>query len=267
MTNISIDSQTNLSVRRKRVLFTQPRPEGPMQSYHSLAEKFQLDLFFHPFITIEPISALQFRKQKIAIDDYQTVLFVSRNAIEHYFRIRSELRLKNNENMQYVCLSAAVAQYLNKYIVYRKRKIFYSEDGTNESLFQILEKVGEDDKSLLYVCSENQQDNDIIQWLTKEQYAHSLAFMYKSISNDLAPIMQAAPYDIICFFTPSGVKSMFDYDPTFHQNGTVLGAFGSNTYRALNLAGLEPAIIAPSLHTPNMVVALENYLTSLMTFE
>jgi uroporphyrinogen-III synthase len=154
-----------------------------------------------------------------------------------------------------------VALYLQKFILYRKRKVFYGADGTNKSMFDVINKHKENEK-FLYVCSENQQDNEIVNWLKTNKCEHQLGFMYRSISNDIKEVFVCKEYDLICFFTPSGVKSLYDNCPGFQQNGTVIGAFGSNTAKAVEDAGLKLEIKVPSPQKPSMVAALDQYLCS-----
>jgi uroporphyrinogen-III synthase len=143
--------------------------------------------------------------------------------------------------------------------LYRKRKVFYGVDGSNKSLFDVINKHKGNEK-FLYVCSENQQDSEITGWLKANGCDFSLAFMYRTASNDVKDILTRNEYDVICFFTPSGVKSLFDNVPKFKQNGTVIGAFGNNTSKAIEEAGLKLGIKAPEPQAPSMVAALERFL-------
>jgi uroporphyrinogen-III synthase len=247
----------------KKILITQPRPESDKSPYFELGRKYGLSLDFHPFIRIEGISAKDFRKQKIDISSYSAVIFTSRNAIDHFFRICEEMKVSVSQDTKYFCVTEAVALYLQKFILYRKRKVFYGADGTNKSMFDVINKHKENEK-FLYPCSENQQDNDIVGWLKSHKCDFATPFMYCSISNDLKHVLASHEYDIICFFTPSGVKSLFDNYPGFKQNGTRIGAFGSNTSKAVEDAGLVLDIKAPQPQTPSMVAALEQYLAATM---
>ncbi|WP_242692032.1 uroporphyrinogen-III synthase [Aridibaculum aurantiacum] len=245
----------------KKILITQPKPENDRSPYFELARKYNIDLVFHPFIKLEGIPAKEFRKQKIDISYYSAVIFTSRNAIDHFFRICEEMKVTISQDTKYFCITEAVALYLQKFILYRKRKVFYGADGTNKSMFDVINKHKENEK-FLYVCSENQQDNEIVNWLKNNKCEHALAFMYRTISNDISEIMKGGDYDVICFFTPSGVKSLFDNIPEFKQNGTRIGAFGGNTSKAVEDAGLTLEIKAPAPQTPSMVAALEQFLAA-----
>src|SRR5439155_1975383 len=178
---------------------------------------------FLPFIKLEPIPAREFRRQKIDIANYSGVIFTSRNAIDHFFRTCEEMKVNISQETKYFCITEAVALYLQKFILYRKRKVFYGADGTNKSMFDVINKHKENEK-FLYVCSENQQDNEIVNWLKNNKCGFALAFMYRTISNEITMVMDS-PYDVICFFTPTGVKSLFDNIPAFEQMHTIIGAF------------------------------------------
>jgi uroporphyrinogen-III synthase len=245
----------------KKILITQPKPESDKSPYFELQRKYNVELEFRPFIHLEPIPAREFRKQKIEIQNYTAVIFTSRNAIDHFFRICEEMKVSISQDTKYFCITEAVALYLQKFILYRKRKVFYGADGSNKSLFDAINKHKENEK-FLYVCSENQQDNDIVNWLKSNNCGFILAFMYRTQSTDVKDILSKNEYDVICFFTPSGVKSLFDNQPKFKQNGTVIGAFGNNTFKAVEEAGLRLEIKAPEPQAPSMVSALEKYLSA-----
>ena len=262
--NMSKNGVNKASVQAKaiqKILITQPRPESDKSPYFELARKYSVDLDFHPFIQLEGIPSRDFRKQKIEIPNYTGVIFTSRNAIDHFFRTCEEMKISVSQDTKYFCITEAVALYLQKFILYRKRKVFYGADGTNKSMFDVINKHKGNEK-FLYVCSENQQDNDIVNWLKTNACDFTLAFMYRTRSSDVKEILSRTEYDVICFFTPSGVKSLFDNVPKYKQNGTVLGAFGNNTSRAIEEAGLKLEIKAPQPQAPSMVAALEQFLAA-----
>ena len=245
----------------QKILITQPKPESEKSPYFELSKKFSIELDFHPFIRLEGIPARDFRKQKIEIQHYSGVIFTSRNAIDHFFRICEEMKISVSQDTKYFCMTEAVALYLQKFILYRKRKVFYGADGTNKSMFDVINKHKGNEK-FLYVCSENQQDNEIVNWLKTNNCEFTLAFMYRSVSSDIKEILQKTEYDVICFFTPSGVKSLFDNFPKYKQNGMIIGAFGNNTSKAVEDAGLKLDIKAPQPEAPSMVAALQLYLAA-----
>ena len=245
----------------KKVLITQPRPESDKSPYFDLQRKYGVELEFQPFIRLEAIPAKDFRKQKIDIAAHSAVILTSRNAIDHFFRVCEEMKVAVSKDTKYFCITEAVALYLQKFILYRKRKVFYGADGSNKSLFDVINKHKAAER-FLYVCSENQQDSDITGWLKANNCDFSLAFMYRTVSNDVKDMLSTTAFDVICFFTPSGVKSLFDNAPQFQQNGTIIGAFGSNTSKAVEEAGLLLEIKAPQPQAPSMVAALEKYLSA-----
>ena len=247
----------------QKILITQPRPESEKSPYFELSRRYEVSMDFYPFIRLEGIPARDFRKQKIEIQQYTGVIFTSRNAIDHFFRISEEMKVSVSQDTKYFCITEAVALYLQKFILYRKRKVFFGADGTNKSMFDVINKHKGNEK-FLYVCSENQQDNEIVGWLKSNNCEFVLAFMYRTQSADVKEVLSKTEYDIICFFTPSGVKSLFDNSPKFKQNGTVIGAFGSNTSRAVEEAGLKLVIKAPAPSTPSMVAALDQFLGSVL---
>jgi uroporphyrinogen-III synthase len=244
----------------KKILITQPKPDSDKSPYFELSRKYNITLEFQPFIRLEGIPAREFRKQKIEIQNYSGVIFTSRNAIDHFFRTCEEMKVSVSQDTKYFCITEAVALYLQKFILYRKRKVFYGADGTNKSMFDVINKHKGNEK-FLYVCSENQQDNEIVNWLKTNSCEYALAFMYRTQSNDVRDLLTKTEYDVICFFTPSGVKSLFDSFPKFQQNGTVIGAFGNNTSKAVEEAGLKLEIKAPQPQFPSMVAALEQFLS------
>jgi uroporphyrinogen-III synthase len=252
--------QSVTSKATKKILISQPRPESEKSPYFDLEKKHNVELVFHPFIVLEGISAREFRKQKIDIGYYTAIIFTSRNAIDHFFRMSEELKISIGQDTKYFCITEAVALYLQKFILYRKRKVFYGADGTNKSLFDVINKHKEVEK-FLYVCSENQQDNEIVSWLKNNKCEYQLGYMYRTISNDVKEVLEKHEYHVICFFTPSGVKSLIDNMPMFKQNGTIMGAFGNNTSKAIEDAGFKLDIKVPSPQKPSMVSALDHFLS------
>jgi uroporphyrinogen-III synthase len=242
----------------QRILITQPRPETEKSPYFELERKYPVKLDFCPFIRLEGISAKDFRKQKIELSQFSGIIFTSRNAIDHFFRMVEEMKATISAETKYFCITEAVALYLQKFILYRKRKVFFGTDGTNKSMLTVIQKQKADVK-FLYVCSENQQDNEIVNGLKSIGCDFNLAFMYRSVPADVKALLSETSYDMICFFTPSGVQSLFENIPQFKQNGLVLGAFGGNTIKAMEDRGLQIEIKAPQPQAPSMVAALDQY--------
>jgi uroporphyrinogen-III synthase len=243
----------------KKILISQAKPESEKSPYFDLERKYNVTLFFKPFIELEPIGAKEFRKTKIEIAAYTAVIFTSKNAIDHFFRTCDELKINISQDTKYFCITESVALYLQKFIMYRKRKVFFGADGTNKKLFDVLNKHKANEK-FLYVCSENQQDNEIVNWLKDHGCTFDLAYMYRSVSSDIKPLLKDHQFDIICLFTPSGLKSLYDNQPDFVQNGTALAAFGSNTCKAIEDAGLSLHIKVPSPQVSSMFAGLDQFL-------
>ena len=245
----------------QRILITQPRPETDKSPYFELERKYPVKLDFCPFIRLEGIPSKDFRKQKVELALHSGIIFTSRNAIDHFFRMVEEMKASISPETKYFCITEAVALYLQKFILYRKRKVFYGSDGTNKSMLDVIQKQKANVK-FLYVCSENQQDNEIVNGLKNIGCDFNLAFMYRSVPSDVKTLLAETPYAMICFFTPSGVQSLFENIPKFKQNELVLGAFGGNTVKSMEDRGLQVDIKAPQPSAPSMVAALDQYFAS-----
>ncbi|MFT4092384.1 MAG: uroporphyrinogen-III synthase [Niabella sp.] len=261
MNNEVKKSATRSLDRIEHILITQPRPQSEKSPFFDLERKYGVKLDFEPLINIVPISGKDFRKQKINLARFTGVIFTSRNAIDHFFRTCEENKTTVSQDTKYFCITEAVALYLQKFILYRKRKVFYGADGTNKSLFEVMNKHKEN-ISFLYVCSENQQDSDIVNWLKGNNCDFELAFMYRSQPTDVKITLANKRFDVVCFFTPSGIKSWFDNFPKFRQNGVVVGTFGDNTKTEALKSGLTPEIIAPLPKSPSMITALDHFLAA-----
>lgn len=241
----------------KKILVAQPKPEGAKSPYFDLATKYGIAIDFHPFIKIEGVPAREFRKQKIDITAYTAVIFTSRHAIDHFFRICEEMKISVMQDTKYFCITEAVALYLQKFILYRKRKVFYGADGSNKNLFDVINKH-KDNEKFLYPCSEV-ADNEITTWLKTNNVEYATPILYNTTSNDIKEVIKRE-YDVICLFTPSSVRAIFDNFPKFKQNGVVLAGHGYNTFKAAEDAGLVLEIKVGIPQTPSMVGALEKYV-------
>ncbi len=241
------------------ILITQPRPETEKSPYFDLAKKFSLKLDFHPFIRVEGLSGKDFRKQRVDITEYTAIIFTSRYAVDHFFRICEELKLKVSQDMKYFCITEAVALYLQKFILYRKRKVFFSADGSTTGLLEVIGKH-KNEKYILPVS--DTAKNDIAQYLIKHNIKYAEATLYRMVSNDIATVMKLS-YDMIVFFSPFSVQTLFEHNPAFKQNGTMIGAFGPTTAKAVEDSGLRLDIKAPAVNAPSMVSALELFLSGI----
>lgn len=237
------------------ILVSQPKPSDENSHYFELAKNYNLTIDFRPFIKIEPVSSFTFRKQKINILSHTAIIFTSRNAVDHFFRICSEIRVEMPASMKYFCISEQTANYLQKYIVIKKRKFFIGERTAQELIEKIKKRKGE---KFLFPCS-NIRKNDIPDFLKNNGYDYSEAVIYKTIASDLSDLANVN-YDIIAFFSPSGINSLFANFPDFKQKQTRIAAFGPATTGAALEAGLTVNIEATQSNTPSMTAALEKYI-------
>ena len=197
----------------ENILITQARPEGEKSPYFEMAKKYNVNLSFQPFIRVEPISSKEFRKQKIEIPAYSAVIFTSRNAIDHFFRTCEELKITISQNTKYFCITEAVALYLQKFILYRKRKVFYGADGTNKSLFDVINKHKELEK-FLYPCSQS-FDSEITNWLIENNCEYAIPVLYQIISNDVKDVVEKNHYRYYLLFYTSRRKKLCGKLPCF----------------------------------------------------
>lgn len=239
----------------RKILVSQPEPTTPKSPYFDLAEQNNVKIDFRPFIQVEGIDVKEFRQQKVSILDHGAVIFTSRTAIDHYFRIAEEMRLAIPDSMKYFCISEATAFYLQKYIVYRKRKIFHST-GRFTDLVEVLKKH-KDEKFLLPLSDIHKQE--IPDMLTKAKTKFTKAILYRTVSSDLSDLKEI-DYDMLVFFSPSGIASLFRNFPDFQQNNIVIASFGPATAKAVTEAGLRLDIQAPMPQAPSMTAALEIYI-------
>lgn len=239
----------------KTILVSQPEPTTAKSPYFELAEKSSVKIDFRPFIQVEGIPGKEFRQTRIQILDHTAVIFTSRTAIDHFFRVCKELRLTVPDSMKYFCVSEATAFYLQKYIVYRKRKIFYA-DGRFTDLVNVMKKhKGE---SYLVPLSDIHKQ-EIPKLLDAGGYKYTKAVLYRTVSSDLSDLTDIK-YDVLVFFSPSGIKSLYQNFPDFEQNNTRIACFGPATAKAVSDAGLRLDIQAPTAQAPSMTMALEQYI-------
>ena len=240
----------------KKILVSQPEPPNVEKSpYGNMAEKHKLKLDFYKFIKIEGITSKEFRKEKIAILNHSAIIFTSRHAVDHFFRMAEEMRVVIPDSMKYFCVSESTSFYLQKYIQYRKRKIFHGKQNFKQ-LIDVLNKHKEE-KFLLPVSDIHKQS--MIELLDNNKLNYTKAVLYKTIASDLSKI-DIKKYDLIIFFSPSGITSLFKNFPDFQQNGTVIAAFGPTTSKAVTESGLVLNIQAPTKTAPSMTMAIEEYI-------
>ncbi len=248
-----------MALNIKKVLVSQPKPETEKSPYFDIAEKYGIQIDFRPFIKVEPISAKDFRTQRINILDHSAVIFTARTAIDHFFRLCEELRVQIPETMKYFCVTEAIAVYLQKYIIYRKRKIFFPVSGKMEDM---MPSINKHNKETFLVPVSDVHKEDLLLLLDEKKIKYNKAIMYRTVSNDFKP-GEAFDYDVLVFFSPSGISSLLKNFPEFEQKDIKIGCFGPSTAKAVRDAGLRLDIEAPSKEAPSMTAALENYLKEL----
>jgi uroporphyrinogen-III synthase len=239
----------------KTILVSQPAPKAEQSPYFDLMNKQKVKIDFRSFIHVEGESSREVRNQKIDFLSYSAVIFTSRNAVDHYFRLADEMRVVIPDDMKYFCLSEAVAFYLQKYVVYRKRKI-YVGTRTFDDLMPLIKKH-KAEKFLL--PSSDMVKQTMIDKMDSLKVDWTRAILFKTVISDLSDL-QDVFYDVLVFFSPSGIKSLFENFPSFEQNDTRIAVFGNSTVKAAEEAGLEIDIAAPSKETPSMTMALEKYI-------
>ncbi len=239
----------------KSILVSQPEPKAETSPYTTLASKQKVKIDFIPFIHVEGITASDFRKEKINPKEFKAVIFTSKNAVDHYFRVCEEMRIPISNETKYFCMSEAVAFYLQKYVVYRKRKIYYGYQ-TIADLVPVLKKHKTEN---FLLPSSDILKPDIPETMDKHKLKFTRAVLYKTVHSDLSHLADVY-YDILVFFSPEGIKSLFANFPDFKQNDTRIAVFGPTTTKAAEEAGLRLDIVAPSKEFPSMTKALEEYI-------
>ncbi|MCK9204444.1 MAG: uroporphyrinogen-III synthase [Saccharofermentanaceae bacterium] len=240
----------------KNILVSQPQPlDFEKSPYGEIARKFNVTIAFRKFFKIEGIPAKDFRKDRINLLDYTAVIFTSRNAVDHYFRICKEMRLEVPETMKYFSISESTAYYLQKYVQFRKRKIFHSKENY-ANLIELVKK--HKTEKFLLPCSDIHKQ-EIPKMLEENKIQYKKAIIYRTLASDLSD-MKINDYNMLVFFSPSGIKSLFKNFPDFVQGDIAIGAFGSSTQKAVYDAGLTVQVNAPTETAPSMTMAIEQYL-------
>jgi uroporphyrinogen-III synthase len=239
----------------KSILISQPEPENKTP-YHALAEKHKLKLHYRSFVQVDEISTMEFREQRVSLLNHDSVIFTSKNSMDHYFGMMEKLRLRIPDHTKYFCVSEAIAHYLQNFIVYRKRKVFTGER-TFASLLPLLEK--HKDSKFLLPCSDllKEQTNKTME---ESGFDYTKAVMYKVVAADLSDLSDVK-YDFLAFFSPTGIKSLYENFPDFVQNETRIAVFGPTTIKAVEDHDLIADIQVPNKKFPSMSMALDDYIT------
>ena len=241
----------------KKILVSQPKPASDKSPYYDLAEKYGVEVVFRPFIKVEGLAAKDFRQQKINIADYTAIVFTAKTAVDHFFRLCEETRVTIPVTLKYFCSSEMVANYLQKYIVYRKRKIFASKTGKIADLLPSMQKHKTD--TYLLVASDVNNGSEVA-FLAENKINVTQAAMYRTVSNDFTPD-ETFDYDMLVFFSPQGIESLLKNFPSFQQGDIAIAALGTATAHAVKEAGLRLDIEAPSPQAPSMPAAIDLFLS------
>lgn len=242
----------------KKILVSQPKPTSEKSPYFDIAERFGVDLVFRPFIKVEGLTPKEFRQQKISILNYTAIVFTSRHAIDNFFTLAKEMRVAIPEDMKYFCITETIALYIQKYVQYRKRKVFFGATGKIDDLIPTMVKH----KTEKYLVPMSDVHNDsVTKLLDAKKLNHTECVMYRTVSNDFtAEEIATFDYDMLIFFSPSGIESLIKNFPDFNQGSTAIATFGPATAKAVRDAGLRLDLEAPSEKYPSMTSALLHYL-------
>lgn len=239
----------------KTILVSQPKPDNDKNPYQALAEKHNLKIDFRPFIHVEGVDKSEFRTQRVDLAQHTAVIMTSKTAVDHYFRISEECRFEVPTTMKFFCISEAVAYYLQKYVAYRKRKIFHGKQ-TIQDLMEAMKKHKKE--KYLLPCSDILRDS-IPETLDKFGIDYTKVVLYKTVASDLSDL-EDVYYDMLVFFSPSGIESLLKNFPDFKQNDTLIAAFGPTTAKAVVDNNLRLDVHAPQPQAPSMTMAIENYV-------
>lgn len=239
----------------KTILVSQPKPEGNKSPYFDLAERHGLKIDFRPFIQVEGIGAQEFRSQKVDVKAHSAIILTSKTAVDHFFRIADELRFEVPDTMKYFCISEAVAYYLQKYVTYRKRKIFFGKQ-TIQDLVDVLKKHKKE--KFLLPCTDILRDN-IPETLIENDIDFSKAVLFRTVASDLSDL-ENVYYDMLVFYSPGGIESLLKNFPDFKQNNTIIAAFGPTTANAIVKNNLRLDLHAPQPNAPSMTGAIELFV-------
>lgn len=240
----------------KNVLVSQPKPASEKSPYYDIASKYGVKIDFHPFIKVVSVPAQEFRQQKISILDHTAVIFTSRHSIDHFFTLCEELRITIPETMKYFCNSEAIALYIQKYVQYRKRKIFFGKTGKFEGLLPTIIK---NKKEKFIIPMSDVHNSEIKTHLSQHGIGLTEAVMYRTVSNELGD-KNVSDYDLVIFFSPAGIASLKEQFPDFKQDKISIGSFGESTAQAVVGAGLRLDLEAPTVTAPSMTAALEEFI-------
>lgn len=240
----------------KKILVSQPKPTSEKSPYFDIARKLDVEIVFRPFIKIESLTPVEFRQQKVSILDHTAVVFTSRHAIDNFFKLCKEMRVAIPDDMKYFCITETVSLYIQKYVQYRKRKVFFGSTGKIDDIIPLMIKHKNEK---YFVPQSDQHTDDFANLLDSKKLDHSEAVMFRTVSNDFGKD-EAFDYDMLIFFSPSGISSLFKNFPNYQQGDMAIGTFGPATAKAAKEAGLRVDLEAPSPQFPSITAALQDYV-------
>ena len=242
----------------KKILVSQPKPTSDKSPYFDIAEKYGVEIDFRPFIKVESLSAKEFRQQKVSILDHTAIVFTSRHAIDHFFTLCEDLRVTIPETMKYYCTSEQISLYIQKYVQYRKRKVFFGATG---KFADLLPAIVKHPNEKYFIPMSDVHNDEIKDALDAKKINHTEAVMYRTVSNDFTP-EEKFDYDMLLFFSPAGIASLLKNFPEFDQKDIAIGCFGPATAKAVKDAGLRLDLEAPTVEAPSMTAALDKFLAA-----
>ena len=241
----------------KKILISQPKPSSEKSPYFDIARNLGVEIVFRPFIKVEALTPVEFRQQKVSILEHTAVVFTSRNAIDHFFQLCKEMRISIPEDMKYFCITETVALYIQKYVQYRKRKVFFGATG---KIDDIVPQMVKHKNEKYFSPQSDMHTQDFAALLDSKKLVHHEAVMFRTVSNDFAAD-EPFDYDMLIFFSPSGISSLLKNFPDYKQGDTAIGTFGPTTAKAAKDAGLRVDLEAPTPEYPSITAALSAYLT------
>jgi uroporphyrinogen-III synthase len=246
-------------IKIKKILFSQNPPVNFEKSpYAEIARKYGVNIDFYKFFQIKEIPSVEFRKNRISILDYTTLILTSRNAIDHFFRITKELKINISRSVNYFCINAATANYVRKYIAYSKRRMFFPKDGTPESLASLMEEHSSD--KFLFPLAMDSSINQLVKLLDEKQIDYTKAEVFKISFDDVSKVIDIYSYDMVVFFSPYGIQTLMYSYPDFKQGKIVIGALGTRVIDAAKGVGLDVQIMAPTSEHSSIFSAIDTYL-------
>lgn len=240
----------------KKILVSQPKPSTEKSPYFDIARELGVEIVFRPFIKIEALTPVEFRQQKVSILDHTAVVFTSRHAIDHFFQLCKEMRVAIPDDMKYFCITETVSLYIQKYVQYRKRKVFFGHTGKIDDIIPLMVKHKNEK---YFIPQSDMHTDDFTNLLDAKKLYHREAVMFRTVSNDFTP-EETFDYDMLIFFSPSGISSLLKNFPDYEQGDMAIGTFGPATAKAAKDAGLRVDLEAPSPKYPSITAALHDYV-------